>query len=77
MAILRSIDGSYYEVPDEQVAKFKIPQEKLSEKLGAHGNPSGGAPHSSPGSLSIMDVHIYCNQQGRPIGVDLFPNYGW
>src|SRR5580704_13300241 len=67
MAILRALDGTYYEVPDDQVAKFKIPPEKLKDKLGAQaptegppeeGPPEGGAP--SP----LVNVHIYYAGQG-------------
>ncbi len=31
MAILRSLDGQFYEIPDDQVAKFLIPAEKVKE----------------------------------------------
>ncbi len=74
MAILRSMDGSFYDVPDEQVTKFRIPQEKLKEKLGAYADQSEGpTPGSGGGSPSPASVHIYCNEMGRPIGVEVFP----
>lgn len=39
MAILRSLDGQFYEIPDDQVAKFLIPAEKVKEKLEGAGAP--------------------------------------
>jgi hypothetical protein len=42
MAILRSLDGRFYEIPDELLPNYLIPTEKVNERL--EGN--GGDPES-------------------------------
>jgi hypothetical protein len=37
MAILRSLDGKFYEIPDEVVSKYLIPEDKVREKVSAGG----------------------------------------
>lgn len=57
MAILRSLDGRFYEIPDDKVAEYLIPEDRVKEKLeGANapmvppqgGGPEGGPPPGSP-----------------------------
>lgn len=52
MAILRSSDGKFYEVPDEQLDSYEIPSEEVKEKLDEAGEmqagPRGGM---GPGEL--------------------------
>src|SRR5438034_3734058 len=74
MAILRALDGTFYEVPDEQIAKYKIPEDKLKEKLGTQAPtesggppPEGGAPEGGAGG-SLVNVHIYYSGQGQGQG---------
>jgi hypothetical protein len=40
MAIVRSLDGSFYEVPDELLPGYLIPADKVKERL----KSSGGEP---------------------------------
>ena len=47
MAILRALDGTFYEIPDDQVARYKVPEDQLKEKLGAQA-PTEGPPQDQP-----------------------------
>jgi hypothetical protein len=62
MAILRALDGTFYEIPDDQAKKYKIPEDKLKEKLGdqapTEGPPSEGPPESGA-SGPLVNVQIY------------------
>jgi hypothetical protein len=42
MAILKSADGKFYDVPDNQLDSLLIPAEQVKEKLEAAGAPTGG-----------------------------------
>lgn len=66
MAILRSVDGKFYEVPDKDLEKFEIPADQLKDKLGdqAEGDPGGpGGPGAGPGgggaggSQVVIQIH--------------------
>ena len=46
MAILRAMDGKFYDVPDDQATKFEVPRDKVKELLEKSGGP---APQSGPG----------------------------
>jgi hypothetical protein len=66
MAILRSVDGQFYEIPDDQVAKFLIPADKVKDKVqgGADpGPPPGGPPPGGGGGPPpAIVVQIFGNQ---------------
>jgi hypothetical protein len=47
MAILRSVDGRFYEVPDDQLNQYLIPEDKVKEKLEGSGAPMV-APNAPP-----------------------------
>jgi hypothetical protein len=68
MAILRAMDGTFYEIPDDQVERYKIPADKLKEKIGeqasAEGPPPGGPPESGGPSSPLVNVHIFYGGQG-------------
>jgi hypothetical protein len=64
MAIVRAQDGNYYEIPDEQLAKLKIPADKLKEKIGSQPMTSPGGPGGSP----LVNVHIYYSGGGGAPG---------
>ena len=56
MAILRSLEGDFYEIPDDQLQKCQIPPDQVREKLEACGvatAPAGTGPgamgYSAPG----------------------------
>jgi hypothetical protein len=66
MAIVRALDGTFYEVPDEQLGKFKIPEDKLKEKLGAEAGSEPPPPEGGPGGGAgpLVNVQIYYGGQG-------------
>jgi hypothetical protein len=37
MAILRSLDGKFYELPDDLLSRYLIPADKVKERLGGNG----------------------------------------
>ncbi len=50
MAILRAMDGKFYDVPDDQAAKFEVPRDKVKELLEKSGGPGPqGGPGGGPG----------------------------
>ena len=46
MAILRAMDGKFYDVPDDEASRFEVPREKVKELLEKSGVP---APQGGPG----------------------------
>lgn len=62
MAILRSLDGKFYEIPDDQVNNFLIPEDKVKEKLQACGmaepGPEAGPPTAEAPTPTVL-VQIY------------------
>ncbi len=46
MAILRSVDGKFYEIPDEELSQHEVPAEKVTAIMDAMG---GGEPGGGPG----------------------------
>ena len=42
MAILRSVDGRLYDVPDDQLSDYEVPAEKVSELMAEQGGGEGG-----------------------------------
>ena len=70
MAILRSVDGKFYEVPDKDLDKFEIPADELRDKLGdmsqaggpgaggpGGGNAGPGGPGGGGGSQVVIQIH--------------------
>ena len=51
MAILRSVDGKFYEVPDDQLDKFLVPEDKVKEKLAEAGGPAPEGGAGGPGPM--------------------------
>jgi hypothetical protein len=58
MAILKSVDGRFYDVPDSQLDRLLIPAEQVKERLGAAGALTGGGGHSG-GSRSGPVSHVF------------------
>ncbi len=84
MAILRALDGTFFEIPDDQIAKFKIPPEKLKDKLGAQAPTDAGGPPEGgggePGGTSpLVNVQIFQGGGGgAPAGAEAGVNpYDW
>ena len=53
MAILRSVDGKFYEVPDKDLEKFEVPADEVREKLGDMGAAGAGGPALPVGSARV------------------------
>jgi len=82
MAILQSIDGRFYQVPEEEAEKFLVPADKVEETLRAAGAtqpqaaaPAAGcAPTGRPMNAGAPSVVIICGgggggaPQGMPMG---------
>lgn len=47
MAILRSSDGKFYDIPDSELSSMEVPAEKLKEVLSEMG-PEGGQGDVQP-----------------------------
>jgi hypothetical protein len=72
MAILRSLDGKFYDIPDEEAPKYEVPREKVKELLakagpGPGGGPSSG-PNGGPGGINAPG--------GAPVVINIFPPHG-
>jgi len=81
MAVLRSVDGKFYDVPDDQLEKFAIPEEQVNQKLqGARtarrrqGRP--GPPPVQPGQSEPIIVRIYTTGGAGAPGSDRGPDAG-
>ncbi|MCX7825912.1 MAG: hypothetical protein N2689_10180 [Verrucomicrobiae bacterium] len=59
MAILRSMDGRFYQVPDEELAQHVIPADKLIETMRAAGYcvPATGVQSVAPTAGMVMAYH--------------------
>jgi hypothetical protein len=71
MAILRSVDGRFYEIPDDQLSKYLIPEDKVKEKVQAAGGDAGPPEDPGPpppsGSPAII-VQIFGAAGAQPAG---------
>ena len=67
MAILRGMDGKFYDVPDDQAAGFEVPRDKVKELLETSGAPSpkGGPGPSARGQRGAPP--------GGPIVIQIYP----
>ena len=77
MAILRSVDGKFYEVPDKDLEKFEIPADQVREKLGDQAQAEPGGPGAGPGgpgggggggSQVVIQIHGGAQGGGAPGG---------
>ena len=49
MAILKSAEGKFYDVPDSQLGSLEIPADQVKQRLTeAGGGPSSGGPGAGP-----------------------------
>lgn len=48
MAILRSVEGKFYEVPDKELSKLEVPADKVKDIIGNEGNPGAPGPQAGP-----------------------------
>jgi len=85
MAILRSKDGNFYNVPDENLEEFKVAPEKVRETLKKEGYLQGppkgkkGPKHRPPspkkGAPSPVSINVFVGGQskGKKKGVHVKP----
>jgi len=71
MAIVRGLDGQFYEIPDDQLKKFLVPADKVNEKLksaGGTGEPSYPPPTGGGegGGAPTIVVHLHSHGAGGP-----------
>ena len=74
MAILRSLDGRFFEIPDDQVDRFLIPADQVKAKLDAAGTTQSGPPPASSGPPPgpgggpppLMVLQIFSPSAGPP-----------
>jgi hypothetical protein len=58
MAILRSMDGKFYNIPDDQLEQHLVPAEELKNHLGAEG--PGGQPGADAGLVTPQGCWRNC-----------------
>lgn len=80
MAILRAMDGKFYDVPDAEASKFEVPREKVKELLEKAGGPGPqggpgpgpgggrGAPPGGPGGQVVVQIFAAGGGQPGPSG---------
>ena len=69
MSVLRGPDGKFYDVPDDQLASYAVPPEKVRETLEKAGVPAP-AGQMAPGGGSAppgMGMH------GGPVVIQIYP----
>tara|TARA_R110002096_G_scaffold304275_3_gene499230 strand:+ start:2417 stop:2776 length:360 start_codon:yes stop_codon:yes gene_type:complete len=71
MAILRSSDGKFYDVADDQLEDKLIPAEEIKERLGDVGvGPASGPVGAGPNSMSVpgtggqVVIQVYTSAEG-------------
>ena len=72
MAILRSNDGRFYDVADDQLADKLIPSDQIKEKLASVGvgsseGPVGSGPIVIPGTGGQVVIQIYTSSGGGSV----------
>jgi hypothetical protein len=73
MAILRSNDGKFYDISDEQLEGKLIPAEQIKEKLSSVGvgpaeGPVGPGPQMMvPGASGQVVIQIYTSAEGAGV----------
>ena len=67
MAILRSMDGRFYRIPDEEAGKFLVPADKVEETLRAAGaaQPQAAAPAASCAPMGASAPSVIIIAGGR------------
>ena len=73
MAILRSVDGKFFEVPDDDLEKFEVPPEKVKNVLdeldqGEGPQMAGPGPGASQSPQVVVHVSGGPQQGGAPMG---------
>src|SRR4051812_5371264 len=69
MAVVQSVDGKFYDIPDDQLDRFLVPEDKVKERLGQAAAPGGAPPPgppsgAPPGGTPTIVVQIFGAQPG-------------
>jgi hypothetical protein len=70
MSVLRGPDGTFYDVPDDQLTSYKVPPEKVRETLEKAGVPAAAGqmgPGGGGGGPPGMGMH------GGPVVIQIYP----
>lgn len=69
MSVLRGPDGTFYDVPDDQLTTYKVPPEKVRETLEKAGvpAPAGQMGPGGGGGPPGMGMH------GGPVVIQIYP----
>ncbi len=69
MSVLRGPDGKFYDVPDDQLAKYAVPPERVKETLERAGvpMPAGRAEPGPGGGPPGIGMH------GAPVVIQIYP----
>jgi hypothetical protein len=71
MPLLQSIEGKYYEVPEDQAASFEIPRDKVKDLLAKAGPPAAqGSPQGDRRPMGPMGGP----GGGSPVIIQVLPN---
>jgi hypothetical protein len=71
MPLLQSMEGKYYDVPEDQATAFEIPRDKVKDVLtkaglpAPQGGPGGGRRPTPPAGLPVG---------GSPVIIQVLPN---
>ena len=78
MALMKSIDGRLYNMPDENVAKYLVPPDKVAETLKEAGlqAPAGAGP-ASPQAGQVQAYHWDHHDHDRGWGPFIAPYYNY
>lgn len=82
MGILRGVDGRFYEVPDEDMEKFLVPDDKVKDLLredvtaepgpggggGGGRGPGGSGPQAIPGTGGQVVINVFTSPPGDSMG---------
>ena len=72
MTLLQSMEGKYYDVPEDQAASFEVPREKVRELLAKSGPPP--APQGGPGGAPRGPGGAPPGGGGSPVIIQVLPN---
>jgi hypothetical protein len=67
MSVLRGPDGKFYDVPDDQLASYTVPPEKVRETLEKAGVPAPAGQMGPGGGSPGMGMH------GGPVVIQIYP----
>jgi hypothetical protein len=61
MAILRSMDGKFYNIPDDQLGEYEMGPDEVKDQIGAAGAPQGGpGPQGGQGRGDVQPQGFGC-----------------